>query len=105
MSLDNITFKLGCTACPEAYDVFYKDEAIAYARLRHGNFSLTVTKVHDEPIIYHAEPKGDGMFDSEYERGYYLNEARLALTKWLEDNTCISPDNDLEDRWESNSRK
>ncbi len=70
-----------CGACPEQYDAFIGDEQVGYLRLRHGSFRVDFPSCGGE-TIYRAEPKGDGMFDSD-ERDFYLNEAKEAIIKRL----------------------
>jgi hypothetical protein len=63
--------ELTCSACPEQYDVF--DQAgtmVAYFRLRHGNFTVSVPDYGGE-VVYIASPQGDGIFEDS-ERLAYL---------------------------------
>jgi len=69
-----------CWACPEQYDVFAENgNQIGYLRLRHGNFRVWCPNALDE-MVYHAEPKGDGIFDND-EREFYLTEAIKAIQR------------------------
>jgi hypothetical protein len=69
-----------CGACPEQYDAFIGEEQVGYLRLRHGGFRVDAPDCGGE-TIYYAEPKGDGIFESN-ERQFYLNEAKEAIIKW-----------------------
>lgn len=70
-----------CSACPEQYDVFDDlGQQVAYFRLRHGDFTVDVPDA-DGVQVYHAEPKGDGVFYDD-ERVKYLTEAILAVQEY-----------------------
>lgn len=69
-----------CGACPEQYDVRLDGETVAYLRLRHGSFTVNVPDCGGE-MIYHANPKGDGMFEDK-ERDYYIHNALGAIEKY-----------------------
>lgn len=69
-----------CGACPEQYDVFKDGKQVGYLRLRHGYFRVNYPNPGGE-IIYEAEPKGDGIFESEKERDFYLDAATKAISK------------------------
>jgi hypothetical protein len=70
-----------CSACPEQYDVFDDlGQQVAYFRLRHGGFTVDVPDVDGEQV-YHATPKGDGIFEED-ERVKYLTEAILAVQEY-----------------------
>lgn len=75
----NISLVLTCNACPEQYDAYLNNELIGYLRLRYGCFSVYYPNSGGE-IIYHAYPKGDGIFDCN-ERDYFLNKAKIELIK------------------------
>lgn len=66
-----------CGACPEQYDVFYRNQQIGYLRLRHGNFTADYPDVSGE-LVYQASPKGDGIFEDS-EREIYLTSAVACL--------------------------
>lgn len=70
-----------CGACPEQYDAMYNGEQVGYLRLRHGYFRVDYPHCMGEKI-YGAEPRGDGCFDVD-ERDYYLEQAKLAIIKKL----------------------
>lgn len=70
-----------CGACPEQYDAFIGSKQVGYLRLRNGYFRVDFPDCGGE-TIYEADPKGDGIFDSE-EREFYLNEAKNAILKKL----------------------
>lgn len=67
-----------CGACPEQYDAFHSEtgDKIGYLRLRHGYFRAE----YKGTIVYDAEPRGDGCFDSD-ERDYYLEKACSAIRR------------------------
>lgn len=70
-----------CSACPEQYDVYdQKDQQVAYFRLRHGNFTVSVPDYGGD-IVYEAQPEGDGLF-MRHERVKYLTEAILAVQEY-----------------------
>ncbi len=76
-----------CSACPEQYDVFLKDdptEMVGYLRLRHGHFRAE----HMGQTVYESTTKGDGIFDSD-ERSYHLNQACLAIKDAMDSNVEI----------------
>lgn len=81
-----------CHACPEQYDVYAGEELVSYFRLRHGSFYAACPDVGGE-VVYEAEPKGDGIFDSD-ERVKYLTEAILAVQDYY-----INRKWDKEDIW------
>jgi hypothetical protein len=79
--LQGYIFQRTCHACPEQYDVVdQKGQMIAYLRLRHGSFTVTVPDVGGETIL-HCSPKGDGIFEND-ERMLYLNLAVDAIQKY-----------------------
>lgn len=67
-----------CSACPEQYDVYSKDEHVGYMRLRHGFFYAECNGIR----VYEANPNGDGIFEIN-ERDKYLNEACQAILNEL----------------------
>lgn len=70
-----------CSACPEQYDVFDDlGQQVAYFRLRHGGFRVNVPD-HGGEEVYHANPKGDGVFHND-ERVKYLTEGILAVQEY-----------------------
>lgn len=81
--IQDLTFKLTCSACPEQYDVFDKDnEQVAYVRLRHGSLSLSnadisedwwETDTNDTNFPKDKRLRGDAMFDDDDERTFFLN--------------------------------
>lgn len=84
MEINGILLIQTCGACPEQYDAFKNGVQVGYLRLRHGHFRVSYPN-SDGEIIYEAEPKGDGIFESE-ERDFYLNEATKAISKKLNGN-------------------
>lgn len=79
MKKSEINLIMTCGACPEQYDAIYQGKTIGYLRLRHGHFSVDYPDCGGE-TVYSANPKGDGIFESE-ERDFYLNKARKAIKK------------------------
>lgn len=80
-TIKGITLKLTCGACPEQYDAYKGSKIVGYLRLRHGSFYVDFPECGGE-TIYEAEPKGDGMFESE-ERETYLTKAIDAILEAL----------------------
>lgn len=81
-TIDGLFFKLTCHACPEQYEVFYGDKEVAYVRLRRGELKVTSpdnceiwwnTHNNDCHFPLDKQLKGDGVFDDENERVFYLN--------------------------------
>ena len=66
-----------CSACPEQYDVFFKDFQIGYLRLRRGNFTAEYPDCGGV-LAYDASPRGEGMF-GDSERFRFLEAAVTAL--------------------------
>ncbi len=64
-----------CGGCPEQYDGYIDGECVAYLRLRHGSFRAE----YKDEVVYRAQPRGDGVFDSDEERRHCLNEACRAI--------------------------
>lgn len=62
--------------CPEQYDVFKGDTEVAYLRLRHGEFTATLTD--SDVVVFTDWPNGDGCFDDN-ERQQYLEAAIAAI--------------------------
>lgn len=77
MKKKSIKLKQTCGACPEQYDAYHNGVQVAYLRLRHGTF--IVEWGTDE--IYRANPKGDGLFNSD-ERDFYLDDAKKAIKNY-----------------------
>lgn len=71
-----------CFACPEQYDARLDGEQVGYLRLRHGRFSVECPDV-DGCLVYSAHPMGDGIFDSDDERDYFLRHAVAAILNWI----------------------
>lgn len=63
-----------CGACPEQYDVYRGDIAVARFRVRHGHFSADCGMTE----VYSADVDGDGLFTAE-ERPAHLALALVAL--------------------------
>lgn len=83
MKAEQITLKMTCGACPEQYDAYCNGAMVGYLRLRHGTFTVEVPDVRGE-LVFHAEPEGDGMFESD-EREGYLRQAREAIAAYFND--------------------
>lgn len=76
-----VELRLGCFACPEAYDAYINNEYVGYFRLRHGMF--TVWDCTDSEIIYQTtEVEGDGIFEHT-EREKFLTIGVIELLKYL----------------------
>lgn len=79
--------QLTCVACPEQYDVYDQSGTqVAYFRLRHGNFTVTVPDVGGS-VVYNSSPKGDGIF-TQKERLPQLEKAIRAVQKYIA-NTAV----------------
>lgn len=91
MKIMEYDLKITCEACPEQYDVFRNGKQVAYFRLRHGYFYVSVPNCSDN-IIYEANPVGDGIFEYN-ERGKFLNEAILAVDRWYNQSLHMTPKN------------
>lgn len=77
--IDGYQLRCTCPACPEQYDVFdAAGKQVGYLRLRHGYFRADVPDCGGE-TVYEAEPRGDGIFDSEEERVTELTKAITAI--------------------------
>lgn len=75
----DLTLKQTCSACPEQYDVLYKNKPLGYLRLRSGKFRADYLRCGGK-TVYEASPKGDGEFESS-ERNYFLDKAVYYLLK------------------------
>ncbi len=53
-----------CTSHPEQYDAYKGEERVAYFRLRHGRFTVSMPHAGD-PAIFESYPEGDGEFTDE----------------------------------------
>jgi hypothetical protein len=80
INADDIKLEETCGACPEQYDAYYNGEYVGYLRLRHGRFTVDDK---DGNLIYAANPKGDGIFDSD-ERQEYLEYAKQAIAETID---------------------
>ena len=71
--------------CPEQYDVWQGKLKVGYIRLRWGGLSVSFDPtgkdaVSGRDVFYHEFEDGfKGKFDSEAERGFYLNKAKRAI--------------------------
>ncbi len=68
-------------ACPEQYDATLDGEQIAYFRLRHGRFTVSVPDVGGQ-LVFEAYPRGDGSFELD-ERMMYLTAAVRSVLRYL----------------------
>ena len=82
---NGLRLELTCEACPEQYEVFDGEKQVAYLRLRHGYYSVTVPDVMGEDIL-NGEPVGEGMFEPE-ERFNYMAKTLRLIQKTLKPNT------------------
>lgn len=79
-----------CGGCPEAYNVYIKnddgnDQYVAYFRLRYGTFTVSTfvgTKNGNETTVHKAYPEGDGCFEMD-ERERFLGDGIMALDRYL----------------------
>lgn len=72
--IDGYRLVMTCTGCPEQYEVLdSQGNEVAYLRLRHGHYTVSVPDFRGE-VIYEAFPQGGGMFDDD-ERLKYLEES------------------------------
>lgn len=73
----NISMRMTCGACPEQYDMYYNGSYVGYFRLRHGSYSVwDSNQIND---LYRASPYGDGCFDDDNEREFFLTMGQLAV--------------------------
>ena len=77
-----IEYDQTCGACPEQYDAYYNNEVVGYLRLRHGRFTVECPDCGGE-LVLEASPKGDGCFDDDEEKDYYLTLAAKNIESWL----------------------
>jgi hypothetical protein len=81
-----LLFEKTCDSCPEQYEVFDGHKMVGYIRLRHGHLYVACPDVGGE-IVYEAtigDGQWDGQFETEAERAFHLDEASIAIEKWLE---------------------
>lgn len=76
-----LQFVRTCEACPEQYDIYWEDLYVGYARLRHGFFRIDAPGCGLE-TVYHAHPRGDGIFSDEDERVEHLTCGAVELIKF-----------------------
>ena len=68
-----------CFACPEQYDLFDKHaNKLGILRLRYGRF--TARNVLGE-VVYEANPKGDGAFESDEREAFLQKGIECLITK------------------------
>jgi len=85
IDIDGLRLVCTCSACPEQYDVFDKNnDQVGYLRLRHGYFRADVPDCGGE-TVYESETKGDGIFDDD-ERLFELTKAVKAIKKHIKKN-------------------
>lgn len=70
----------GGGACPEQYDIFKDNIQVAYYRLRHGEFTVSIPDAEGE-LIFIDYPNGDGIFDSDERLLYMARAMRKLLLK------------------------
>ena len=78
-----LTLKKTCSACPEQYDAFLDGKRVGYLQLRYGGFYAQVPGCGEGPIVYTANPRGDGEFYDEEERDFHLRHACQAILNHL----------------------
>lgn len=90
--IDGLRFELTCPAFGESYDVYYNDIVVAYIRLRHGDLSLANADNTEKwweiststPIFPNEyQLQGEGFFDSDKERTFYLSFMAKIIHKKL----------------------
>ena len=64
-------------AHPEQYDVYKAEVQVAYMRLRHGLFTVSIPDSNGQ-VILELKPDGDGQFTGD-EREAYLRRAVSAI--------------------------
>ena len=72
--IDEFVLQLTCFACPEQYDIFVQGKQVGYARLRGGQYTVSVPECSDD-IVYYKDFMDDGWkgcFDNQKERLEYL---------------------------------
>jgi hypothetical protein len=78
-TINGVTLKLTCAACPEQYDAFKGGRQIGYLRLRHGSFTVEHPAVGGR-VVLEGTPEGDGIFEH-HEREMWLTRAVEALLR------------------------
>lgn len=97
-----------CGACPEQYDVFDDaGEQVGYIRLRHGYLSVRKDGPGGDEVFGTSSFAGDGCFDRETERKFFLDIALKRLkarhpTEWFDDEHVVCPhcSDRITDLWE-----
>ena len=82
LTIKDIDLVQTCGACPEQYEAYHNEKQVGYLRLRHGCFRVDYPDVGGEQILYTEHVHGDGCFE-DYEREFYLNEAKQAIVNRL----------------------
>lgn len=93
MKAVDIEFEQTCAGCPESYSLLYNGEEVGYLRLRWGHIVVTAGKYVSIfannrdgclDVFDYSFDDDDwkGMFDSDEERAYFLNEAAVAICKY-----------------------
>lgn len=80
---DKYSVVMTCGACPEQYDVFLEGKMVGYIRMRHGTFTVDSTG-DNTTHLFSAYPKGDGCFQNDEERQFYLDLAVKAIDLYRE---------------------
>lgn len=83
---EDIELRLGCDACPEAYDAYLNDKMVGYLRLRGGRFTVDcpnygATRMYEAHHVGY-EGKG-GQFLNDVEREYHLSIAKQSITSFI----------------------
>lgn len=79
-SASNIQLTLTCDDCPESYKAFIEDEQVGHLDLKFGKFVVQYPDDDGDYVYETKEIKGYDYFD-DYEREYFLNEAKIAIAK------------------------
>lgn len=90
-TIKGLDFKLTCLACPEQYDVFEGAQRIGYVRLRDGYLYVEHTPtdtllkewVDNETDSEGKQLCGDGNFETDEERTYFLTKCADALLDFV----------------------
>ena len=89
--INSLYFICTCSAFPEQYDVFDKDEnMVGYVRLRCGRFSVRCPDCLDDSVYESRDfHPMQGRFDHEDQRIKFLNIAACYINEWRSTNAPI----------------
>jgi len=82
--INSLYFICTCSACPEQYDVFDKDEnMVGYVRIIGGRFSVRCPDCLDDSVYESRDFHPlQGRFDDEDQRVKFLNIAACYINEW-----------------------